>query len=752
MLSNEEEELLAEHRKIEERLRTLRVQRELDELINQQWDEAIAIDTQFNIIRDEKAKLDKVKDITIKVNKLDRALQHVVIDFPYRVDISDLVSSRRQAVSMSGHSISLQDWPDLRDELSKLPKVTIWYRAGVEEELTQALVKPDWLVEKEDKYFRVTTGVGISGFDLAYKTSMNPQRDRYDATIWRVPLAEAVELYNFLQDRANVTITDAAKELMLKVVERKLAIDSVATLKDYDFGEYIFHPDAVDETGAQFTPKGFQNVGIHFAEMADGNCIISDVPGLGKTSQALGYSLRLAKKIRETENREARILVICQGSLKPNWSRHIRNLTGTAPYTCAGIEPDSIDMATLLVNKPQYVIMNFDIMARGKDVTNITVAENGWKREETRTRYFWIELINMYKPDLVIIDEGHYLKNDESKRSIASRLIKCPRFMTLTGTPILNRPGEFWPILTLSAPETFPNKQAFLNSYTYDGVNPKNTKQLHELLKPIMIRRTRADVMDEVPLCNRITMDRELSERAMKLYRKVLSGIYEQVAAYSATGMTGEKDVTNMLVQIQRLKQVCAIDSVDDTVERALEFVDEMEGSGEPSKVILFSQFKATAYAMYQRLADTDSALCFIRRGPKEFETLGNYERDNMVRKFQTDPKTKFIIVTEKTAKEGHDMTEAGAVFFNDLFWTPAAHEQGEGRAFGRMNNPHGINSYYNQCTGTITEWIRELLYSKMAIIEEVVDGVEDSRRKDKSIVMELIDRLQTELFKNRGK
>jgi SNF2 family DNA or RNA helicase len=142
------------------------------------------------------------------------------------------------------------------------------------------------------------------------------------------------------------------------------------------------------------------------------------------------------------------------------------------------------------------------------------------------------------------------------------------------------------------------------------------------------------------------------------------------------------------------MKQVCAIDKVEDTADLATELYDQTDES-EDRKVLIFSQYKAVAYAIYQRLAD-QGALCFVRRGEDSFITADNNERDALVQQFQNDPSIKYLIVTEKTAKEGHNITAAGHVIFNDLFWTPAAHEQGEGRAYGRLRYrgmDHGIAS-----------------------------------------------------------
>jgi len=109
---------------------------------------------------------------------------------------------------------------------------------------------------------------------------------------------------------------------------------------------------------------------------------------------------------------------------------------------------------------------------------------------------------------------------------------------------------------------------------------------------------------------------------------------------------------------------------------------------------------------------------------------------------------TKFIVTTE-AAQEGHNLEFCDWVIFNDQFWTPAGHDQCEGRAYGRLANPHTIDSFYVIADVDIEEWMQELLEKKLAIIEETVEGVESTRDMSGSILMELIKRMKKEM--NRG-
>ncbi|KKK61472.1 hypothetical protein LCGC14_3013970, partial [marine sediment metagenome] len=120
-------------------------------------------------------------------------------------------------------------------------------------------------------------------------------------------------------------------------------------------------------------------------------------------------------------------------------------------------------------------------------------------------------------------------------------------------------------------------------------------------------------------------------------------------------------------------------------------------------------------------------------------------DRQRYVDQFQSDPKIKFLVATGFVAGEGLDMTKAGYVIFSDFGWTPAYHQQCEGRIYGRLNECHGAVSYYVVGVDTIEEWIQEILARKLKIIEQIVEG-NDSPDAGKSIGYELIKKMKTEM------
>lgn len=639
-----------------------------------------------------------------------------------RDDVNELVRMipGRAWIDTLKHSIPLAEWEKAKADFLNLPNTSVKVKKEIEEEIHFILHAPIWEVEKHDKYLTAKPGpraytqplFGIPGADYIR-----------DKKLFRVPLPEAHKLFETLKDVEGVVWSEEASEFAIKQVEARAMLDKIATLTDYEYD--------VDLKNGVLRP--FQKVGCGFVEATQGRALVAYEMGLGKTWISLAYAIK----------NNFRVVVICPAALKSNWAREIKKLAGEKPSVLQGGEPLEHDMIQMVMSPPKFTIINYDILGRNSKYENVTVDAQGYDHVERKERFLWVDLINLSKPDLVIFDESHYIKNTDSNRSKAARQINCQRVIHMTGTPVLNRPGELWPILTMLAPAQFPSEDAFLKHYTYDGKRARNVDELKNILKTVMIRRLKKDVIADMPLVNRIYDYHELSPKALKLYRKVEAGVYETIDAYKPGQGGSEKEITSILAQIQRLKQICAIDKIDGTADKAVELYDQTDPS-EHRKVLIFTQFKAVAHAITQRLGN--EAIGFVRWSGSDYVTANNQEQDRLVQRFQNDPDIHFLVVTEKTAKEGHNITAAGHVIFNDLFWTPAGHAQSEGRAYGRLSDLHGINSYYritDMDGSSIEEWIMDLLAGKMAVIEEVIEAVESSRNADVSIVSELIEKMR---------
>lgn len=681
------------------------------------------------IRREEEAR----RPLTITVTDFTGGL--VILECEYRDDLLMFWRAIPGRI-YRGHrqnGIPIKEWiTHVEQDLKNQFNVEIAYAEGVREAIDFELNTPIWFIEIANKRLKLTPGPRHNAYDIQKVPGLEWQgyqdsRKKY----FTAPLSEGWRVFQCLEKVEGVLWSDEAKEFVVKQVEMRSMLDKVGMATDWEYDPQFVRDHRL---------RSFQRVACGFVEATGGRALLAYEMGLGKTPMSIAYAWKNHYKT----------LVICPASLKVNWCRQIMKFTDARATVLTGAEPTKYDLIQLLTEKPAFTVINYDILGRVIEHKKQTKDAEGYIHEEHQRRFLWVEALNMAKFDLIIFDESHYIKNTDSNRSQAARLLKAERVLHMTGTPVLNRPGELWPMLTMLAPDVFPSEEIFIKQYTWDGKRARNVEQLHEMLKSIMIRRRHADVQQDMPPLNRIEEYHELSEKAKKLYKRVLQGVYEKVAEFSSKGQGGgTQAITNILVQIQRLKQICAIDKVQHTADLAIEIQDSHEEGQPHGKVLIFSQFKASAFAIAQRLGH--EALCFVSRGEKDFVTADNQKRDDLVQQFQNDPTIKYLVVTEKTAKEGHDITEAGYVIFNDLFWTPAGHEQGEGRAYMRVSDPHGITSYYlitdaNSGGYEIEEWIWDLLKMKQSVINQTVEQME-SARTDESIAMQLIQRIKDAMW-----
>ena len=540
---------------------------------------------------------------------------------------------------------------------------------------------------------------------------------------WKVPQSDVLMVVEKLVGEERIEWSQEVLDLAEEIGERKNKLEAV-----------LAEDEEALECGVELrdiTLRAFQKQAIVFSEVAEYNCIIGHQMGLGKTPISIANCL----KYKQTHP-DARFLFVIPSKLKTNWAREIRRFTGEGATVYFKATPDQLDVERLLVKKPTWNIINYEILGRKTEhKTDIMNAdETKVVAQNTTDRFLWTELLNMVNFDIIVLDEAHYIKNEKANRSKACLSLKAPHYLPMTGTPILNRPQELWPMLNLIAPSRFPSPEQFKNRYVASNGGARNIEELREILKTLMIRRTKKEVMKDLPPINRIYEYHSLSEDAAERYKDVLKGVYRVLALWNPAEAGHEKAVPGILAEIQRLKQVCAMDKIDTVSDLAVELSDSDDNGG---KVIVFSHFVPVIEAISARL------------GHEAIILHGKKKEQERIDRFKDDSEIKFLVAQWQVGGEGHNLQCANNVIFNDLFWTPASHQQCEERAYGRLADPHPINSYYVVIENTIETWIQELLAGKLAMIESVVEGLGVSAGK--SIVKELMVRMKRELKEKRG-
>jgi SWI/SNF-related matrix-associated actin-dependent regulator 1 of chromatin subfamily A len=451
----------------------------------------------------------------------------------------------------------------------------------------------------------------------------------------------------------------------------------------------------------------YQKDGIQFLETKNGRAIIGDDMGLGKTIQALGW-LQLRKKD------VLPALVVCPASLKLNWAREALKFTDLEPVIINGKNDKKF---TIIPggNRKDIYIANYDIIHETYECPACKGKKkiNGEKCPTCKGKGK-IPCLDKTIKDLcvktVIYDEAHYLKSDTSSRTVAAKELSssCSHVIPLSGTPIVNRPIEFYSTINMVNPKLFTSWWQYTQRFCgrkrtpfgWDVNGATNKDELHKILsQTIMIRRLKKDVLKDLPSKVRVVVPLEID---LGKYHSILERIAAELEGQEAEHLT----------IIEKAKQLIASLKMD----MALEWIENYIESGE--KLVVFGEHSKILEQVQEKFKNNSVLV---------YGGTSQTERQAAVDKFQNDPDCK-VFIGSKSAMEGLTLTAAHATAFLELWWVPAHHDQAEDRVHRIGQEADSVTAYYLLAAGTIEEDIVEMLDAKRRVVAAILDGkkVED--------------------------
>lgn len=441
----------------------------------------------------------------------------------------------------------------------------------------------------------------------------------------------------------------------------------------------------------------FQKKGVSFIESRDGNALLADEMGLGKTAQALAY-LQLHPKKRP-------VVVVCPATLKYNWENEINMwttsnnkveiLSGSSPYK---------------LSKADIFIINYDVL-KG-----------------------WVDTLKKRNPQVIILDEAHYVKNPKAGRTKAVKSLckKVPHKIVITGTPIVNRPIEAYTMINLVNDTLFPKftKYAFRycdakhNGFGWDFTGASNTMELHnKLTKTIMIRRLKADVLKDLPEKMRIVVPMDISNmHDYKMASGELSDWLDEFDFEDQQTANKKNAGTEALARIEHLKQL----SIEGKINGCISWIEDYLEQND--KIVVFTTHTKTIDTLMSHFGDMAVRVDGSVVGEK---------RQKAVDEFQNNDNVKVFVGNLKAAGVGITLTKANATCFLELGWTPGDHDQAEDRVHRIGQEADCVTAYYLVAKDTIEEEICQLLDKKRAVLASVLDGKEAV--EDEALLWELL-------------
>jgi len=331
--------------------------------------------------------------------------------------------------------------------------------------------------------------------------------------------------------------------------------------------------------------------------------------------------------------------------------------------------------------------------------------------------------------DLVVLDESQQIKNAASQTAAAARGLEARARLALSGTPVENHLGELASLMAFLAPGLLGARADALTS----ARDERAARDLFGALAPLFLRRTKAEVLTELPPRTEVTLWCELSGEQADRYealRRVAStellgedagapaSLFDAPKDARAKGATDAPSHVHVLAHLTRLRQVaCHPGLVDDALSDAGcakfdELLPRLERLAEQGrKALVFSQFTG----LLQRLAPQLDA-----RGIG-WELLDGRTRNRAARveRFRTSASVTAFLVSLKAGGTGLDLTAADTVFLLDPWWNPAAERQAIDRAH-RMGQDKPVFAYRLIARGTVEERVAQLARSKGALLEDL--------------------------------
>lgn len=538
------------------------------------------------------------------------------------------------------------------------------------------------IIKKQEKPLPSVEGVSLAGDTLIVKFPYDPEKVQQMREIpgrywnsglkqWEVP-ANAVSVAKLVGAGFDVPSIEKPKP-------KRASIDMTG------FGRQLFP---------------FQREGVEFMHAKGGRALVADEMGLGKTIQALAY-IHSRPDLRPA-------VVICPASLKWNWEREAR-------VACPNISTCIVSgKAKQRLPRADLYIINYDIVADRMD-----------------------DLLNTGL-QLMVIDECHYLKNKKAKRTKAiigsnkaQGLSVVPHIIALSGTPIINRPVEIYPVAKMLGGASIPPFMTFAhrycgahrNTFGWDFTGATNKEELNSLLtSTIMIRHTKSEVLSELPDKRRVAIPVDMDASAWGEYNKAHKNFIEWVKHVDPEKVEAAQRA-EFLVQLQALKRIAVRGKWNDTLSW---IKDSLDNDG---KLIVFAVHHETIDKLMSVLSSYN---------PVKIDGRDSQEaRQSAVDRFQNDEAVRVFVGNIKAAGVGLTLTAAANVAFVELGWTPGEHTQAEDRAH-RIGQKNAVVAYYLVAANTIEEEIAALLDRKQQVLDAVLDGKQSD---EGSMLSELLTR-----------
>ncbi|MGL6107343.1 SNF2-related protein [Romboutsia sp.] len=460
--------------------------------------------------------------------------------------------------------------------------------------------------------------------------------------------------YSFIKGKNYISeLTE--KHHQLSQINYEVPANLNATLRDYQISGYKFL-----RTLSEYSFGG----------------ILADEMGLGKTIQIITFLLSQQNK---------KSIVITPTALIYNWKNEFEKF---APTLKIGLAYNGIEQRNTIINE----INNYDVI-----LTTYGTLKNDLEKYQGITF------------DYCIIDEAQQIKNPKSISSKTVKDINAKVRFALTGTPVENNLTELWSIFDFIMPGYLFNESKFQQVFIKDSNNLTNLKKL---IKPFMLRRTKKEVIKELP----DKIEQKFFVELGKDHRKVYNGF---VKVIKNKIKESNQDKITVFSYLTKLRQMCLIPELmvknyngkNSKLNITLKLIEESNDN----KILIFSQFTGVLKTIGKELENNNIPYFYL-----DGKTPAS-ERVKLVDEFNNTNDAKVFLISLKAGGTGLNLTSASMVIHFDPWWNPAVEDQASDRAH-RLGQKNVVNVIKLIAKDTVEEKVLGLQEVKKELIEDIIN------------------------------
>jgi len=419
--------------------------------------------------------------------------------------------------------------------------------------------------------------------------------------------------------------------------------------------------------------REYQKEGIK--RLVRGSIILADDMGLGKTVQAV-YAIESFRR----RFGKVKVLVVCPLTLQSVWLKHLAEWCDQIPF---------IVTSTGRFIKNGVTITHYEALSKLK--------EGAW--------------------DIIIVDEAHKIKNRKAKRTKAvTAITKDAGFVwLLTGTPIMNKVEEVWTLLHIIDRELYGSYWKFVQTWgtvrqgRYGWIvekEPRNPALFALELKPYVVRRTKEEVLPQLPTLSKVVIDTPMTARQEELHKKFLEEFKAEV---------GEEIIyaPYVISQLLRTRQVAISPQLlgDEDIGNKIPVVLDMIEGGNESHIVIFSQWTSVLKLLAQHLSN-----CHILCGEVPVD-----KRDDVITKWRE--KGGNLLLTLGVGGVGLTLTEASVCIRMDEAWTPSDNDQAVARIH-RIGQTKPAMDYLIRSENSVEDYVKDVLGGKDRMIKAIMERI----------------------------